>query len=94
MCANVRHSAHVNPTPDALEIDVSRDNIKLQDLMDGEPVEDLDTQVEASRMTTEAIQMFGSNAPTAAAYCGLDAWLDGDDEQVKFWGEVLNRLTT
>jgi len=70
---------------------VSRD-IKLHGLMNGEPA--LKISPDASRITTGAIQMFGDNAPTAVAYCGLDAWFEGDDEQVKFWGEVLNRLTT
>lgn len=80
---------HVNPSPDALETDMSCD-IKLQDLTDGESVSAFD----ASRMTAEAIQMFGENAPTAVACCGLDAWIEGDEKQVEFWGQVLNRLTT
>lgn len=72
---------------------MSRD-IKLQDLTDGESVSAFDACSDASRMTAEAIQMFGENAPTAVACCGLDAWIEGDEKQVEFWGQVLNRLTT
>lgn len=93
MCTNVRRSAHIYPSPDALEIDVARD-IKLQNMADGEPVAMLEERSDASRVTTGAIQMFGGNAPTAVAYCGLDAWLEGDDKQVAFWGDVFNRLKT
>lgn len=45
-------------------------------------------------MTAGAIEMFGREAPTAVAYCGLDAWLEGDEKQVALWGEVFNRLKT
>lgn len=84
---------HISPSPGALEIDVSRD-IKLQEAIGGEPQVASSARIDASRMTAEAIQMFGGNAPTAVAYCGLDAWLEGDDAEVRFWGQVLNRLTT
>jgi len=84
---------HVNPSPDALEIDVSRD-IKLRDLRNRGPVEAVEARSEASRMTAGAIEMFGREAPTAVAYCGLDAWLEGDEKQVALWGEVFNRLKT
>ena len=84
---------HVTPSPDALEIDVPRDR-KLRDLGNGGPVKTVEACSEASRMTAGAIEMFGGNAPTAVAYCGLDAWLEGDEKHVALWGEVLNRLQT
>lgn len=84
---------HINPSPDALETDMSRD-IKLRDLTDEELTVAFDTDIDPSRITAKATQIFGSNAPTAVAYCGLDAWLEGDDKKVRFWGQVLNRLRT
>ncbi len=93
MCTNVRRSARIHPSPDALEIDVARD-IKLQNMADGDPVAILEERSDASRMMAGAIQMFGGNAPTAVAYCGLDAWFEGDDKQVAFWSDVFNRLKT
>ncbi|WLR95732.1 hypothetical protein [Shinella zoogloeoides] len=93
-CATTSGSQpHINPSPDALEIDVSRD-IKLRDLANGGPIETAEARSEASKMTAGAIEMFGGNAPTAVAYCGLDAWLEGDEKQVALWGEVFNRLKT
>lgn len=71
---------------------MSRD-IKLRDSMDGKSASILGAP-DASTATAEAIRMFGGNASTAVAYCGLDAWLAGDDDQVEFWNKVLNRLTT
>ena len=72
---------------------MSRD-IKLRDSTDEEPAMAFDADIDPSGMSAEAIQIFGSNATTAVAYCGLDAWLEGDDTKVRFWGQVLNRLTT
>ena len=70
---------------------MSRD-IKLRDLTHGSPIETAEARCEASRMTAGAIEMFGRDAPTAVAYCGLDAWLEGDEKQVALWGEVFKRL--
>lgn len=39
-----------------------------------------------------AHQLYGSNAPTALAYCGLDAWFDGEDEEFKRVARLFNRL--
>ncbi len=72
---------------------MSRD-IKPRDLMDEEPIVAFDADTDPSEMTAGAIEIFGSNAPTAVAYCGLDTWLEGDDTKVRFWSQVLNRLTT
>lgn len=70
---------------------MSRD-IKLRDLKNSGPVRTVEAHPEASRMTAGAIGIFGEEAPTAVAYCGLDAWLEGDEKQVALWGEVFNRL--
>ncbi len=72
---------------------MSRD-IKLRASKNKEPKPGFDGDIDTSGMTAVAVQIFGSNAPTAVAYCGLDAWLEGDDKKVRFWGEVLNRLAT
>lgn len=39
-----------------------------------------------------AHQLYGSNAPTALAYCGLDAWFDGEDGELKRFAELFRRL--
>ena len=72
---------------------MSRD-IKLHDAVRAESRSPSGLRLEASRLTAEAIQMFKGEAPTAVAYCDLDAWLEGNDSEVRFWSQVLNQLKT
>lgn len=41
----------------------------------------------------DAIALFGAEAATAVAYCGLDAWFEGHQEESRRWGKVLRRLS-
>ena len=38
--------------------------------------------------------LFGEQAATAVAFCALDARLDGDAEEFRFWTAVFKKLTT
>lgn len=49
-------------------------------------------QVE-ERLVTEAIALFGENAPVAIAYCGLDAWFEGNADESRQWSRILHRLS-
>lgn len=59
-----------------------------------EKMERFDTNAEASSLGIEARAVFGENALTAVAYCGLDAWLEGNEQESELWGRVLKRLVT
>lgn len=59
-----------------------------------EMTEHFDANAGASILGIEARAIFGENALTAVAYCGLDAWLEGSEQESEFWGLVLNRLMT
>ncbi len=38
--------------------------------------------------------LFGEHAATAVAFCALDARLEGDVEEFRFWTAVFKKLTT
>ncbi len=59
-----------------------------------EKLERFDTNAEAASLGIEARAIFGENALTAVAYCGLDAWLEGDEQESDLWCCVLKRLVT
>lgn len=59
-----------------------------------EAVDRFGAETEASTLGSEARVMFGENALTAVAYCGLDAWLEGNQQESQLWGCVLKRLVT
>ncbi len=42
----------------------------------------------------EAHALYGSEAATAVAYCGLDAWFDGDNGEFRCFAEMFRRLKT
>jgi hypothetical protein len=51
-----------------------------------------DPQTE-ERLAAEAIALFGENAPVAIAYCGLDAWFEGNVDEGHQWSWILRRLS-
>nr|CAI0341090.1 conserved hypothetical protein [Rhizobiaceae bacterium] len=76
-----------------MESDVSRD-ANEHDPAHTEMTERFDANAEASTLGIEARAIFGENALMAVAYCGLDAWLEGNEQESELWGRVLNRLMT
>jgi hypothetical protein len=44
------------------------------------------------RAAAGAVALFGEQAAVAVAYCGLEAWFEGNKEQSRQWGKVLRRL--
>lgn len=44
-------------------------------------------------MMEAAIDLFGDEAATAVAHCGLDAWTDGRSDDFAFWVDIFHRLT-
>lgn len=47
---------------------------------------------DASEVVEYARSLFGNDAPTAVAYCGLDAWFEGKEDEVRDWVRIFNRL--
>lgn len=47
---------------------------------------------EQSRMIEHALDLFGDKAPTAVALCGIEAWIEGNDQELEVWANVYNRL--
>jgi hypothetical protein len=40
----------------------------------------------------EAHALYGSEAATAVAYCGLDAWFEGKEREFRRFAEMFRRL--
>ncbi|MBB5539642.1 hypothetical protein [Rhizobium giardinii] len=51
---------------------------------DGGPTDDV--------IIEHAYTLFGSEAATAVALCGLDAWFDGEEEQFRRLAGIFRRL--
>jgi hypothetical protein len=45
-----------------------------------------------SEIVDNAIALYGADAPTAAAYCALDAWCEGDRDEYRLWLDIFRRL--
>lgn len=46
----------------------------------------------AEEAVTAAIDLYGPQAATAAAYCALDAWTEARSDDYKFWFGVFSTL--
>lgn len=44
------------------------------------------------RITECAAALYGSDAPTAVAYCALEAWCEGNQDEYQLWLDVFRRL--
>ena len=44
------------------------------------------------RATQQVRALYGSEAPTAVAYCALDAWLEGEDVEFRELAGLFQRL--
>ncbi|UJW77828.1 hypothetical protein [Rhizobium sp. SL42] len=44
------------------------------------------------RATHRVRALYGSDAPTAVAYCALDAWLDGEEVEFRELAGLFRRL--
>lgn len=51
---------------------------------DGDPTDDI--------IVAQAHALFGSEAATAVAYCGLDAWFEGEEEEFRRLAALFRRL--
>jgi hypothetical protein len=75
---------------------VSRHPFKDQVLDDaGQSTVDLDDGVSHQRhgeIAAEARAMFADQAATAVAFCGLEAWFDGQTGETRQWADILRRL--
>jgi hypothetical protein len=40
----------------------------------------------------QAHALYGSDAATAVAYCGLDAWFEGEEEEFRRFARLFRRL--
>jgi hypothetical protein len=40
----------------------------------------------------EAHSLYGSDAAIAVAYCGLDAWIEGDEVEFRHFARLSRRL--
>ncbi|MGF6175727.1 hypothetical protein [Ensifer sp. 4252] len=46
----------------------------------------------AEEAATAAIDLYGPQAATAAAYCALDAWTEARNDDYQFWFGVFSTL--
>lgn len=51
-----------------------------------------DTESHGPPTITHALELFGDEAPTAVALCGIEAWIEGNDQELQVWADVYNRL--
>ncbi len=47
---------------------------------------------ETHEIVQAAMVLYGDSAPTAVAWCALDAWCEADIEAYNFWLGVFRRL--
>lgn len=40
----------------------------------------------------QAVRLYGTDAATAVALCGLDAWLEGKENEFQQWSEIFRRM--
>lgn len=45
-----------------------------------------------NKVAADAVTHFGPDAATAAAFCGIDAWFEGNDDETRHWTRILERL--
>ncbi|MFN7025782.1 MAG: hypothetical protein ACK4QP_14965 [Pseudorhizobium sp.] len=45
-----------------------------------------------SELAAEALALFGEDAGTAVAYCGIDAWFEGSAAETQKWARIFARL--
>ena len=50
----------------------------------GHPAEDT--------IIAQAHALYGSEAATAIAYCGMDAWFEGEDVELRRFADMFRRL--
>jgi hypothetical protein len=67
------------------DIRLSSDSLIDDSLADDEGVRD-------AQMIAEALALYGGDAPTAIAYCALEAWSEGDQDEYRFWSRLFRRL--
>ncbi|MCT7375469.1 hypothetical protein [Chelativorans salis] len=48
--------------------------------------------VDETRIVEWARAIYGADAPTAVAYCALEARAEGNQEEYGFWFGIFNRL--
>jgi hypothetical protein len=49
-------------------------------------------EIAEERAYVDALTLFGDDAATAIAYCGIDAWFDGKENETRQWGRIYRRL--
>lgn len=40
-----------------------------------------------------AVTIYGAEARTAVAYCGLDAWFEGNDDEFRQWASLYRQFS-
>jgi len=48
---------------------------------------------ESAQRADQALALFGADAPTAVAFCAVDAWLDGEEEEYRSLAGLFRRLS-
>lgn len=49
-------------------------------------------QLRDSRVVDYAMALYGEHAPTAAAFCALEAWHEGKKGEYEFWLRIFRQL--
>lgn len=75
---------------------MSRDTTRTKTLDADEPrrddPDDVVSRQQEGEIAAEARLLFADEATTAVAFCGLDAWFDGDTDETRRWANILRRL--
>ncbi|MDY6963099.1 MAG: hypothetical protein SV862_14510 [Pseudomonadota bacterium] len=54
--------------------------------------DDAVSRQQEGEIAAEARALFADQATTAVAFCGLDAWFDGNPAETRRWANILRRL--
>lgn len=91
-CTNVRHPNTMTSFAGRGEIAMSRQPAHSRaDIREAETSAELDRAL-IDEIAANAVIHFGPDAALAAAYCGIDAWFEGNDDETRHWTCILERL--
>ncbi|RWA68519.1 hypothetical protein EN836_30215 [Mesorhizobium sp. M1C.F.Ca.ET.193.01.1.1] len=50
------------------------------------------TEIVEASIIEHAAKLYGSDAPTAVAFCALEAWFENKKDEYSFWLRIFRRL--
>jgi hypothetical protein len=91
-CINVRRSFNITSCAGRGETVVSRNPSRSKRPQQTNPGAANDGNPADDAIIEQAHALYGSEAATAVAFCGLDAWFDGEEEEFRRLAGLFRRL--